>query len=226
MKRTLFKKVSSALIVISLFSGLTIYAQQVKDSDGNFYRTVKYGLQEWMGNNLSVTHFRNGDAIPQAKTEEEWLNAANSKKPAWCYYENDQINGQKYGKLYNWYAINDRRGLAPAGWRVPENQDWRTLIKNLLGIDVAGEKLKSPNEWKKRKGTNKIGFSALPSGYRDQQGKFLELGFACRYWSNSVPVDVKPSDKIFSVSMDDASPEMKYIQNDKGAGLSVRCIKE
>jgi aspartate kinase len=89
-----------------------------------------------MVENLNVSNFRNGEAIPEAKTNEEWIKAGNEGKPAWCYYENRSENGRIYGKLYNWYALNDPRGLAPAGWSIPENNDWRTLVKNLKGVAV------------------------------------------------------------------------------------------
>ena len=76
------------------------------------------GSQVWMNKNLDADKFRNGDPIPQAKTLEEWEEFSNKKQPAWSYYENDSVNGEKYGKLYNWYAVNDPRGLAPKGWHV------------------------------------------------------------------------------------------------------------
>ena len=83
--------------------------------------SVKIGSQVWATENLNVDRFRNGDPIPQAKTAEEWQNAGNNQQPAWCYYNNDPKNGESYGKLYNWYAVNDRRGLAPQGWHIPSD---------------------------------------------------------------------------------------------------------
>jgi uncharacterized protein (TIGR02145 family) len=106
---------------------------------------VAIGTQVWTTKNLDVATFRNGDAIPQAKTNEEWKSAGENKQPAWCYYENKASNGTKYGKLYNWYAVNDYRGLAPAGWHVPTDYEW-TVLKNLLGDD-AGKKMKSSSGW-------------------------------------------------------------------------------
>jgi len=81
--------------------------------------TVNIGTQTWMAKNLNVSIFANGDPIPEVKTNEEWKKAAEEKKPAWCYYENDPANGAIYGKLYNWYAVSDPRGLAPKGWHIP-----------------------------------------------------------------------------------------------------------
>ena len=96
-------------------------------------------------NNLNVDKFRNGDPIPQAKTNAEWLAAGENKQPAWCYYDNDPANGEKYGKLYNWYAVNDSRGLAPEGYHIPTYAEWTTFM-NLLGND-AGNKMKSTSGW-------------------------------------------------------------------------------
>lgn len=95
------KKVSLIFILLIGF-GCISYAQ-----------TVTIGTQVWRTKNLDVATFRNGDSIPQAKTNEEWEKAAENQQPAWCYYNNDPANGAKYGKLYNWYAVNDSRGLAP-----------------------------------------------------------------------------------------------------------------
>ena len=81
--------------------------ESVTDIDGNTYKTVTIGEQTWMAENLNVSKFRNGDEIPEAKTNEEWIKAGNEGKPAWCYYENIPANGEKYGKLYNWYAVTD-----------------------------------------------------------------------------------------------------------------------
>jgi hypothetical protein len=106
---------------------------------------VKIGTQVWMTKNLNVDKFRNGDPIPQAKTREEWKAAGENKQPAWCYYDNDPANGVKYGKLYNWYAVNDARGLAPAGYHVPSDAEW-TILENQLGSD-AGTKMKSTSGW-------------------------------------------------------------------------------
>lgn len=226
MKAEQVKKVFLIGGLILIFISLTANSQDLKDVDGNVYKEAKLGVQVWTAGNLNVCHFRNGDAIPEAKTPEEWANAGKNGTPAWCYYENDPVNGEKYGKLYNWYAISDPRGLAPEGWHIAANEDWRVLIKNLLGVDYAGTKLKSATEWKSKKGTNTFGFSALPGGCREPEGKFRDLGVIGQWWSNSVPVEVKPSNKIFSLVLSDRSVEIKYVQSEKGTGISVRCEKD
>ncbi len=82
---------------------------------------------KWMSENLNVDKFRNGDPIPEVKSTEEWLKAAENKQPAWCYYDNNPANGATYGKLYNWYAVNDPRGLAPIGYHIPSNNEWSSF---------------------------------------------------------------------------------------------------
>jgi uncharacterized protein (TIGR02145 family) len=108
---------------------------------------VTIGTQVWCTENLDVTTFRNGDVIHQAKTNEEWEMAGKKKQPAWCYYNNDPVNGHKYGKLYNWYAVSDSRGLAPEGYHIPSDVEWTKLINYLGGENVAGAKLKSTFGW-------------------------------------------------------------------------------
>ena len=105
-------------------------------------QTVTIGTQVWMTKNLDVAKFRNGDPIPEAKTDEEWEKAGENKQPAWCNYDNNPANGTKYGKLYNWHAVNDPRGLAPEGYHVPTDAEW-TILENFLGSD-AEKKMQIP----------------------------------------------------------------------------------
>jgi uncharacterized protein (TIGR02145 family) len=133
-------------------------------------QTVTIGSQVWMTKNLDVATFRNGDSIPHAKTDEEWEKAGENKQPAWCYYNNDPANGAKYGKLYNWYAVTDSRGLAPVGYHIPTSAEWTKLTDFLGGEGVAGTKMKSKSGWndyrgKSGNGTNSSGFNGLPGGY-------------------------------------------------------------
>ncbi len=109
--------------------------------------TVMIGTQTWEMANLNVITFRNGDTIPEARNNKEWVAAGESGKPAWCYYNNDPALGLKYGKLYNWYAVNDPRGLAPAGWTLAGDADWAKLISYLGGMGAAGSKMKSTSGW-------------------------------------------------------------------------------
>ena len=131
------KKLNSISVLVIIFCLLPFVGicQSIKQ--------VKIGTQTWMGQNLNVDRFRNGDPIPEAKTNEEWQKAIENQQPAWCYYGNSVANGVKYGKLYNWFAVNDSRGLAPSGWHVPTRDEWFVLINYLGGYKVAGTKLKS-----------------------------------------------------------------------------------
>ena len=130
--------------LFSLLLGLSVIQAQVKE--------VKIGKQVWMAKNLNVSTFRNGDPIPQAKTAEEWKKAFKNNQPACCYYENNAENGKTYGLLYNWYAVNDARGLAPQGYHIPTEAEW-TILTDYLGYErLAGTKMKSTSGWNSYKG--------------------------------------------------------------------------
>jgi uncharacterized protein (TIGR02145 family) len=148
------------------------------------FKTVTIGSQVWMSQNLDVDKFQNGDTIPRARTDFEWARAGKLKQPAWCYYNNDSVNGKKYGRIYNWYAINDKRGLAPAGWHVPSQADWTSLANQLGGERVAGAKIRFTGE-KKNENTNESGFTGLLSGFRAIDGRFLNYGIAGYWWSST-----------------------------------------
>ncbi len=111
----------------------------------DLFKTVSIGTQVWMTKNLDVCTFRNGDPIPEAKTHESWKSAGENKQPVWCYYNNDSKNGTKYGKLYNWYAVNDSRGLAPTGYHIPTDAEWTVLIDYLGG--ESGKKMRTTSGW-------------------------------------------------------------------------------
>jgi uncharacterized protein (TIGR02145 family) len=190
------------------------------------YETVKIGNQTWMTKNLDVDRFRNGDIIPEAKTKDEWIHAGKACKPVWCYYENDKINGEKFGKLYNWYAVNDFRGLAPQGFHVTSNIEWTKIVEFLGGKYDAGNKLKSKSGWFgwfHVGGTNESGFNALPGGYRDENnGCFEQLGFGS-YWWTSTEHDIN---EAFNLDLTSHNDSLNCYENSKKAGLSVRCIKD
>ncbi len=148
-------------------------------------KEVKIGNQIWMAENLNVDKFRNGDPIPEAKSYEEWNRAGENKQPAWCYYDNDPSNGKKYGKLYNWYAVNDPRGLAPNGWHIPNDEEWTKLTEYLGGEMEAGNKMKNTSGWHKYNGTNESGFLGLPGGGRSNIGEFYNVGGSGDWWSST-----------------------------------------
>jgi len=169
----------------------------ITDIDGNTYRTVKIGNQWWMAENLKVTHYRNGDAIPNVTDATEWSNLTTG---AYCNYDNDEGHVDTYGRLYDWYSVNDSRNIAPEGWHVPTDEEWKELEMYLgmsqseaddigkRGIDEGG-KLKeavtdhwmSPNAG----ATNESGFSALPGGFRHYYGYFVVMGYNAIFWSST-----------------------------------------
>jgi len=185
--------------------------------------TVKIGNQEWMTNNLNVDKFKNGDAIPEAQTSEAWLKAGEEGKPAWCYYDNDPVNGNKYGRLYNWYAVTDPRGLAPSGWHIPSDAEWTTLTDYLGGEDVAGHKMKSKAGWDDEgNGSNASGFSGLPGGYRYIYGAFYNIGSNGYWWSST---ENYPSNAwTRNLYYDYGFVYRNYY--DKKFGFSLRCLRD
>jgi len=193
--------------------------------------TVTIGSQIWATQNLAITTFRNGDDVPEAKTEEEWRKAEKEKKPAWCYYNNDAENGEKYGKLYNWYAVNDSRGLAPKGYHIPSAAEWESLVTHLGGnskdgkvTDVAGKKLKSKTGWLEGgNGTNESGFLGVPGGARHDFGSFDDLGYSAVWWTSDQQEVAIGLNSVVWYSDNHSSADNT---NGPGAGLSVRCIKD
>lgn len=145
MKRALL----SLIFFISLIhlSFAQQYGSFTDSRDSRVYKTVKIGDQLWMAENLNTDRFRNGDIIPQAKSADEWIQALQYQQPAWCYYSNNKFIGKEYGKLYNWYAVNDPRGLSPAGWEIPSNEDWNEVIYFFGGSTEVGNALKSEMNW-------------------------------------------------------------------------------
>lgn len=118
---------------------------------------VKIGKQVWMSKNLEVTIFGNGETIEEAKNSKEWRKACKEGRSAWCYYMFKEEHGLVYGKIYNWFAVNDPRGLAPKGWHIPTNTEWTTLVDHLGGESVAAPKMKSTSGWGgNTNGTNNI----------------------------------------------------------------------
>jgi uncharacterized protein (TIGR02145 family) len=143
---------------------------------------VTIGTQVWTTQNLNVSTYRNGDPIPKVEGA-EWAVLTTG---AYCYYNNDSATyAAVYGKLYNWYAVNDSRGLAPAGYHIPSNLEWTTLATTLGGND-AGTAMKSTIGWSNNgNGTNSSGFSALPGGFRNSQPIFELFGSHGLWWSST-----------------------------------------
>ena len=224
------------LSVYITIASATCLAQQhgsfTDPRDGRVHKTVKIGSQVWMAENLNVATFQNGDSIPEAKTIEAWIRAGEMGAPVWCYYENDSIGGSKYGRLYNWYAVNDSRGIAPRGWKVPNyDEDWEQL-KRFLGMQIpltTGKRLKSVSNWApyggtSGQGTDLYGFAAIPAGYRTCKGKFSSIEKTTCFWSFGKD---KFGQAATSHSLDYDS-DIMYNSNENSTkchGYSVRCLK-
>ena len=187
-------------------------------------KSVLIGEQSWTSENLNVDRFRNGDLIPEAKTAEEWEAAGNAKRPAWCYYDNDPNNGAKYGKLYNWYAVNDDcPGLAPYGWHVPTDAEWTILSDFLGGENQAGTKMKSTSGWNASGNvTNSSGFSGLPGGFRDDDGDFSSVRYYGYWWSASESNETD----AWARNLGSYYSNLYRYDNNKNLGFSVRCVRD
>ncbi|MCX6246703.1 MAG: fibrobacter succinogenes major paralogous domain-containing protein [Bacteroidetes bacterium] len=196
----------------------------VKDVDGNIYSTLKIVSQTWMVENLKVTHYRNGDEIPNIRDTTAWGRLTTG---AWCWYNNNDSNDSVYGKMYNWFAVSDSRIIAPKGWHVPADDEWSTLISFLGKEDVAGGKMKetgtahwnSPNTG----ATNESGFTAIPGGYRyTDNGSFRQMGNDADWWSTT---EVDATYAWFRNIYYNFPVSGRYYYN-KQNGFSVRCVKD
>ena len=189
-------------------------------STSGYAQTVTIGSQVWTIKNLDVATYRNGDVIPQVQDENAWENLTTG---AWCYYDNDTSNGTKYGKLYNWYAVNDPRGLAPNGYHIPTDAEWTQLSDYLGGESEAGTKMKSTRGWVENgNGTNSSGFSGLPGGYRYGDGPFYGIDDYGGWWSSS---EFETNDAWGrDLSYYDGLVYRNY--GNKGSGFSVRCLRD
>ena len=197
--------------------------RKIEKKTASTVESVVVGQQEWASKNLDVSTFANGDLIMEAKTEEEWKKAGADKTPAWCYYNNDPTNATEYGKLYNWFAVKDPRGLAPTGWHIPGDLEWTSLITFLGGRIDAGMKMKSVNGWnEKGNAQNDSGITALPGGHRNSFGKFTNLKVDGNWWS----VTESSNYSAWFIYLGCCSNTVDKINSKKNYGMSVRCIKD
>jgi len=204
----------------------TPVANKMIDIDGNQYDVIKIGTTSWAQKNLDVTRFQNGDIIKNATGEKEWEEAGQNGQPAWCYYDNDSENGKIYGKLYNWYAVNDSRGLCPKGWHLPTDDEWINLTEQLGGTEIAGGKMKSietkywdaPN----LNDTNESNFTGIPGGYRKNDNSFNNIKNYVFFWSASSYSNINA---WYFCIYNNFSFVYRY-NIEKPVGASIRCIKD
>jgi uncharacterized protein (TIGR02145 family) len=197
------------------------FSSPVTDIDGNVYGTVVIGTQTWMAENLKTTRYRDGSSIPYVLDNNTWSGLSGG---AWCYFNHDNSNNALYGKLYNWYAVDDARNLCPAGWHVPTDAEWTTMDNFLGGVSVAGGKMKAVSGlWSNPNlgATNESGFSGLPGGSRASNGIFFNIGRYGNWWSSS-EISVAAFSRGLSYDNADSGRSSNYNSN----GFSVRCLKD
>ena len=203
--------------------------------DGYTYDVVAIGDQCWFAENLRSEHYANGDAIPGELSDGEWSSTTNGAMTVYGEGTSTVYNGSDdevsnladYGRLYNWYAVDDARGLCPSGWHVPTDQEYTTLIDGLGGTSVAGGKMKSsPEDSPSWDGTNTSGFSGLAGGYRKNLGGFnyegfLYEGFYGYFWSASAD-----GTNAWSRLLNGAYSGVNRNGKDQRYGFSVRCVRD
>ena len=201
----------------------------VADIDGNVYKTIKIGNQWWMAENLRSTKYSNGDTLALVTDNSAW---ATLNAPAYCWYQNDHNSyGSIYGALYNWYTVNalsnGSRSISPAGWHIPTNAEFLTLISNLSGLSEAGGKMKevgtthwtSPNTG----ATNTSSFTGLPGGFRSYvDGSFQYLGNFGHWWSNTE----SDTNEAWNIGLFYLDSSVNNSTSVKKLGFSIRCVKD
>lgn len=202
---------------------------------------VKIGNQIWMTKNLDVDRFRNGDTIPEAKTKEEWIRANNLGNPIWCYANFNPLIGKLHGRLYNYHAVMDPRGLAPVGWHIPNYEEWRELFKAAgvgAGNNLSSKKGWNKGYWGKAKSNNSTGFSVQPSTYINCEGVFFPvMNDYVRFWTSTNSTgyytdyigSYKTLGSAYCLQFSNGNGGNVSILRENTAycfGYSVRCIKD
>jgi len=210
------------------FITLQLVLDTVSDIDGNIYHVIEIGTQHWFMENLKVTHYRNGDAIPMVTADIQWKTLTTG---AFCHYDNNPSNTTLYGELYNLYAITDARNICPQGWHIPADTEWTTLCEFLGGKSIAGGKMKSTGTIEQDNGlwyspntgaTNSSGFTALPGGYRINYGNFYSLGNVAYFWSSTDTLSLNSWNYILDANNENLNRNFNLKTN----GFSVRCCKD
>ncbi|MDI1321946.1 MAG: fibrobacter succinogenes major paralogous domain-containing protein [Algoriphagus sp.] len=214
-------------LLVSLFA-FCLYPllgqSQVTDIAGKTYKTVTIGNQTWMAENLNVVLFRNGDSILVTKTQREWYDANNAGIPACINFRYSEDFGEIYGKMYNWYAVTDERGLAPEGWSIPTDADWDTLTMAIGGPEGAMKKIKSTEGWTStnNEANDETGFGGIATGMVEPDGRFIDVGFFGYWWTR----DERDGDGLKRMI---SFENQNFVGNStlgKGNGLTVRCLKD
>ena len=195
----------------------------VTDYDGNVYDVVTIGTQRWLKQNLNVTHYRNGNTIPNVTNNTTWSNLTTG---AYSDYNNTPDNSTTYGRLYNWYTVVDSRNLCPTGWHVPSDAEWTTLTDYLGGESIAGGKLIEPGttHWQSPNtgATNVTGFTALPAGFHSGGGTYAYIGIEGIWWSSTE----YNASSVWDRAMISGHINVYIGSDNKTFGESVRCLKD
>ncbi len=195
--------------------------EDVISYDATDYAVVTIGTQCWFQENLKTTTYRNGDVIPNIQDGGEWSALDQNQTGAWASFNNSPSNEDTYGKLYNWYAVDDARALCPSGWNVPTDPEWTQLTDLLGGTSVAGYSLKSTTGWNYN-GSNSSGFTALPGGYRSSGGGFNSYSSYGDFWSSSV----QGGSNAWYRRLSDSNSGVSRGSYSQRYGLSVRCLRD
>ena len=203
------------------------YGSNITDKEGNSYKTVYIGTQQWMAENLKVSKYSDGTAIPNITDNTQWQTNTTG---AWSYYNNDESNNARYGKLYNWYALsktsNGNKNVCPTGWHVPTDAEWTVLTDYLGGENVAGGKMKEvgTTSWNSPNinATNTSLFSALPGGGRDSDGNYGSIGNGGYWWSSTEFNTDRAWYRYLYYDVGSANSYNYY----KRVGVSVRCLRD
>ena len=184
------------------------------------YSTVQIGDQCWFAENLRTTTYLNGDAIPQNLNDADWSSTTSG---AMAFYQNDLTSQVAYGGLYNWYAVDDARGLCPSGWHVPTDGEWTVMTDHLGGEGIAGSQMKAVYGWSNGdNGTNSSGFSGFAGGYRDYlNGNFFLAGNHAYWWSSS-----PNGSNAWYRNLNSSGEYVSRSNNDPRFGFSVRCVRD
>lgn len=198
------------------------YDNTVTDKDGNVYKTIFIGTQEWMKENLKTKHYSDGSEIPNVTQAADWVNLSTG---AYCDYNNEPSNVATYGRLYNWYTVVDPRNVCPSGWHVPSLDEGNILLDELGGEDIAGGKMKSTGILQNGDGlwnspnagaTNVSGFTGLPAGTRFDAGDFRDL-HSFGHWRTSDGLTLR---------LQDSHAMVEKFNFNATNGSSVRCVKD
>jgi uncharacterized protein (TIGR02145 family) len=202
----------------------------VTDIDGNIYKTIKIGDLWWMAENLKVTQYRTGEPIANI-SDTSWTNLVTS---AYCNYNNDTNNGEVYGRLYNWFAVVDNKNIAPEGWHIATDEEWKQLevelgmsedeVDNIEWRGLIAPKLREAGKEHWGEGldsNNESGFTALPGGIRLEDNSDLFLSWLAFFWSPSAQQN-KPLNRQLSYITNGVK---RFIGEAPQSGMSVRCVK-